>query len=147
MRVILKQEVANLGDAGDIVSVSPGFARNLLIPKGLAVLANQGSVSALDHQKRVAESIRRKLLVVAKELATKLEGTPISIRRETGGDDKLFGSVTKRDVAEALAAEGVEIDRKHIVLDEPLRSIGLFNVFVRLYRDVAVTVRVYVIRA
>jgi large subunit ribosomal protein L9 len=91
MRVILKQEVANLGDAGDIVSVSPGFARNLLIPKGLAVLANQGSVSALDHQKRVAESLRRKLRVVAKELATKLEGTPVSIRRETGDDDKLFG--------------------------------------------------------
>ena len=147
MRVILKQEVPNLGDAGDIVTVAPGYGRNHLIPNGLAVLANDGSVAALEHQKRMADAIRRKLLAGAKELATKLEGTPISIRRETGEDDKLFGSVTKRDVAEALAAEGIELDRKQIVLDEPLRSIGLFNVPVRLHRDVSATVRVYVIRA
>lgn len=147
MRVILKQEVPHLGDAGDIVTVSPGYGRNHLIPNGLAVLANDGSVSSLEHQKRMAEAIRRKLMASAKELAAKLEGTPISIRRETGEDDKLFGSVTKRDVAEALAAEGIEVDRKQIALDEPLRSIGLFNVPVRLHRDVAATVRVYVIRA
>ncbi|MFT4621993.1 MAG: large subunit ribosomal protein L9 [Myxococcota bacterium] len=147
MRVILKQEVSNLGDAGDIVTVSPGYGRNLLIPQGLAVPANEGSVSALDHQQKMAEAIKRKQLALARELATKLEGTPISIRRETGDDDRLFGSVTKRDVAEALAAEGVEIDRKQIVLDEALRSIGLFNVPVRLHREVTATVRVYVIRA
>lgn len=147
MRVILKQEVSNLGDAGDIVTVSPGYGRNLLIPQGLAVPANEGSVSALDHQKKMAEAIKRKQLALARELATKLEGTPISIRRETGDDDRLFGSVTKRDVAEALAAEGVEIDRKQIVLDDALRSIGLFNVPVRLHREVTATVRVYVIRA
>ncbi len=147
MRVILKQEVPHLGDAGDIVTVSPGYGRNHLIPRGLAVLANDGSVASLEHQKQMAEAIRRKLLAAAKELATKLEGTPVSIRRETGEDEKLFGSVTKRDVAEALAAEGIELDRKQIALDEPLRSIGLFNVPVRLHRDVAATVRVYVIRA
>ena len=147
MRVILKEEVQHLGDAGDIVTVSPGYGRNLLIPQGLAVLANEGSVAALEHQKRVAEAIRRKQLAGARELATRLEGTPISIRRETGEDDKLFGSVTKRDVAEALAKEGIEVDRKQIVLDDPLRSIGLFNVPVRLHRDVSANVRVYVIRA
>lgn len=147
MRVILKQEVPHLGDAGDIVTVSPGYGRNHLIPRGLAVLANDGSVASLEHQKQMAEAIRRKLLAAAKELATKLEGTPVSIRRETGEDEKLFGSVTKRDVAEALAAEGIDLDRKQIALDEPLRSIGLFNVPVRLHRDVAATVRVYVIRA
>ncbi len=147
MRVILKQEVAHLGDAGDIVKVSPGYGRNFLIPRGLAIPASEGSVVVHQHQERVADAIRRKKLDVAKELAERLEGTPVSIRRETGDDDKLFGSVTNRDIAAALAEEGVEIDRRSIQLDEPLKAIGLFTVPIRLHRDVTAKVRVYVIRA
>ncbi len=147
MRLILKQEVPHLGDAGDIVSVSAGYGRNYLIPKGLAVHANEGSVAALDHQKRMASAIKRRLLAESRELAERLESSPISIRRETGDDDKLFGSVTKRDIVEALKEEGLEVDRKQIELDEPLRNIGLFSIAVRLHREVSATVRVYVIRA
>lgn len=147
MLVILKQEVSNLGDAGDIVKVADGYGRNFLIPRGLAIPASEGSVKQLEHQKRVAEAIRRKELQGAKELAEKLEGTAVSIRRETGEDDKLFGSVTNRDVAEALAAEGIEVDRRNIQIDEPIKAIGLFNVPVRLHRSVTANVRVYVIRA
>ena len=147
MRVILKKEVANLGDAGDIVKVKPGYGRNFLIPRGLAIPATEGSMRQLEHQKQVAEAIRRKNLSGAKELKDKLEGTAVSIRRETGEDDKLFGSVTNRDIAEALAAEGIEVDRRAIVLDDPIRSIGLFTVPVRLHREVTANVRVYVIRA
>jgi large subunit ribosomal protein L9 len=147
MRVILKQEVVNLGDAGDIVNVKPGYGRNYLIPRGLAIEATDGSIHQAEHQKRVAESIRRKNLSLAKELQAKLEGTAVSIRRETGEDDKLFGAVTNRDVADALAAEGVEIDRRMIHLSDPIRNIGLFTVPVRLHRDVTANVRVYVIRA
>jgi len=147
MLVILKQEVANLGDAGDIVKVADGYGRNFLIPRGMAIPASEGSVAQVEHQKRVAESIRRKQLQGANELAQRLEGTAVSIRRETGEDDKLFGSVTNRDIAEALAAEGIEVDRRSIQLPEPIKAIGLFTVPVRLHRDVTANVRVYVIRA
>lgn len=147
MRVILKNEVPQLGDAGDIVTVRPGYGRNYLIPRGLAIPASEGSVRQLEHQKRVAEAIRRKRLKASTDLAEKLEATAVSIRRETGEDDKLFGSVTNRDIAQALADEGLEIDRRLIQLDEPIRSIGLFTVPVRLHSEVTANVRVYVIRA
>jgi large subunit ribosomal protein L9 len=147
MRVILKSEVPNLGDAGDIVKVSAGYGRNFLLPRGLAILASEGSIAQVDHDKRVAEAIRKKELAGAKALADKLQGTAITIRREAGEDDRLFGSVTNRDVAEALAAEGIEIDRRTIEIAEPIRAIGLFTVPVRLHRSVQASVRVYVIRS
>ena len=147
MRVILKSEVAHLGDPGDIVTVSAGYGRNYLIPRGLAIPATAGSVKQAEHQQRVAEAIRRKQLSGAEALSAKLENVAVSIRRETGDDEKLFGSVTNRDIVEALANEGIEVDRRQVVLDEPIRSIGLFNVPVRLHRDVTASVRVYVIRA
>ena len=146
MRIILKQEVTNLGDAGDIVTVKPGYGRNFLIPRGLAIPATEGSIQQVEHQKRVADAIRRKNLASAKALQARLEGTAVSIRRETGEDEKLFGAVTNRDIAEALAAEGVEIDRRSIHLEEPIRAIGLFTVPVRLHKTVQANIRVYVIR-
>ncbi len=127
--------------------VKPGYGRNFLIPRGLAIPASEGSVRQLEHQKRVADAIRRKRLKSATDLAEKLEATAVSIRRETGEDDKLFGSVTNRDIAQALAGEGLEIDRRSIQLDEPIRAIGLFTVPVRLHSEVTANVRVYVIRA
>jgi len=147
MRVILKHEVENLGDAGDIVRVAGGYGRNFLIPRGLAVLASEGSVAELEHNQRIADAIRRKKLSAASALAEKLEGTAVSIRRETGDDEKLFGSVTKRDIVEALAAEGVEVDRRAVQLDEPIKSIGLFTVPIRLHSGLSASVRVYVIRS
>jgi large subunit ribosomal protein L9 len=147
MQVILKQDVPKLGNAGDIVRVAPGYGRNYLIPRGLAVPATAGSVSQVEHQTRIAESIRRKQLSGAEALAEQIEGTAVSIRREAGEDDKLFGSVTNRDIAEALAAEGIEVDRRIIQLEEPIKAIGLFTVPVRLHRDVIAKLRVYVIRA
>lgn len=147
MQVILKQDVPKLGEAGDIVKVAPGYGRNYLIPRGLAVPATTGSVQQVEHQQRLAESIRRKKLKEAEGLAEQVEGNAVSIRREAGDDDKLFGSVTNRDIAEALSEEGIEIDRKAVQLDEPIKAIGLFNVPIKLHRDVSATLRVYVIRA
>ena len=147
MRVILNQEVPNLGDAGDIVNVAPGYGRNYLIPRGLATVASEGSVRQAEHAKAVAESIRRKNVAEANALAEKLANAAVSIRRETGDDERLFGSVTNRDIAEALAEQGIEIDRRAIQIDEPIKAIGLFNVSVRLHREVTAEVRVYVIRA
>ncbi|NCG18492.1 MAG: 50S ribosomal protein L9 [Rhodobacterales bacterium] len=147
MRIILKSEVANLGQPGDIVEVSPGYGRNFLIPRGLAINASEGGVRQAEHQLKLANGIKRKKLVVAQELAKKLENLAVSIRRETGDDEKLFGSVTNRDIVEALAAEGVELDRRLVNLEESIRSIGLFNVPVRLHAEVSANIRVYVIRA
>jgi large subunit ribosomal protein L9 len=147
MKVILTTEVQNLGDAGDLVQVAAGYGRNYLIPRGLAITATSGSVKESEHQTRIADAIKRKKLGHAQELANKLENLAVSIRRETGGDEKLFGSVNNRDIVEALAAEGIEVDRRQVTLDEPIKSIGLFNVPVRLHRDVVASVRVYVIRA
>jgi large subunit ribosomal protein L9 len=147
MLIILKKEVHNLGEAGAVVRVKAGYGRNFLIPNGLAIPASESSVRVLGHQKRMADAIRRKELANSKLLAERLSQTSISIRREVGEDEKLFGSVTNRDIAEALAAEGVEIDRRTIQLADPIRSIGLFTVPVRLHREVTAEVRVFVMRA
>jgi large subunit ribosomal protein L9 len=147
MRVILKQSVSHLGEAGEIVKVSPGYGRNFLIPRGLAISASEGSVRQAEHQERLAEAIRRKQMNGAQELSAKLENVSVSIRREAGDDDKLFGSVTKRDIVEALQAEGIDLDRRLLKLDDNIRAIGLYNVPVRLHKDVSAEVRVYVIRA
>ena len=146
MRIILKNEVPHLGEAGDIVNVKAGFGRNFLIPQGLAVPASTGSVKLLEHQKRVAESIRRKQLSGAQALAEKISGMAVSIRREAGEDDKLFGSVTNRDIVEALASEGVEVDKRSIHLENSIRAIGLYTVKVNLHREVKAELRVYVTR-
>lgn len=146
MRLILKSEVPNLGDAGDIVTVRAGYGRNYLIPRGLGIPASEGSVKQLEHQQRVADAIRRRELAAAKELGEKIGGLAISIRREAGEDDRLFGSVTNRDIVEALAAEGVAVDRHAVQLSENIRNIGLFTVPVRLHRQVTASLRVYVIR-
>lgn len=146
MLVILKKEVPNLGDAGAIVRVAPGYGRNYLIPRGFAIPASEGSVRELEHQQRVADAIRRKELAAAKELAERIGQVAITIRREAGDDDRLFGSVTNRDIAEALEAEGIELDRRTIELAEPIRAIGLFTVTVRLHREVEASVRVFVMR-
>ena len=147
MRVILKKEVPNLGDAGDIVKVKPGYGRNYLIPRGLAIPANEGNTKQLEHQQRLADAIKKKQLEAATGMAQTLANTSITIRREAGEDDKLFGSVTNRDIVEALAEEGVELDRKAVQLEDHIRSLGLFQVPVRLHREVEATVKVYVMKA
>lgn len=147
MRVILKQEVDHLGDAGDIVTVKAGYGRNYLIPRGLAIAASEGSVRQAEHQNKMAEAIRRKQLATAQALAAKIADVAVTIRREAGEDDKLFGSVTKRDIAEALAAEGVEVDRRTLQLEDNIRSIGLFTVPVRIAKEVTGEIKVYVMRS
>ncbi len=146
MKVILQQDVKKLGNVGDLVNVADGYGRNFLIPRGLAVLADATNVNRLEHQNRVTAHKRSRLESQAQELAEQLEGTAVSIKRAAGDEDKLFGSVGNRDIADALAAEGFEVDRRNIVLEEPIRNIGVFNVPVRLPMGVQASVKVYVIR-
>lgn len=147
MKVILQQDVPTLGKVGDVVRVRDGYGRNFLVPRGLATLADERNLGRLKHQQRMAAAKAARLLTAAKELAERLGNSAVSIRVQAGADGKLFGAVTNRDIADALVAEGFEIDRRQIVLDEPLRHIGVFTVPVKLARDVQGAVKVYVIQA
>ena len=147
MRVILKKTVKNIGEAGEIHEVNPGYGRNFLIPRGLAILATDGSVSHQTHLDSIANAIKRKELSGATKLAAEFDDLVITVRREAGEDDKLFGSVTKRDIIEALLSEGVDIDRKMLVLEDNIRAIGVYTVPVKIHKAVEASVKVYVIRS
>lgn len=147
MKVILQEDVQNLGVMGDVVTVADGYGRNFLIPRGLASLVDDSQVLALAHQKQVAAHKRAKALAETTALAQKLNSTAISIKRPAGDEDKLFGAVTNRDIADALNAEGFAVDRRAVHLADPIKSIGVFHVDVKLPLGVAAQVKVYVLRA
>ncbi len=143
-RVILQENVENLGSTGDIVRVRDGYARNFLVPRGLAVVADGRNVRRLNHQKRLAESRKLKALTAAQALAEQLSSAAVTINKEAGEDNKIFGSVTNRDIAEALAADGFEVDRRLIHIDEPIRTLGVKQVAVKIHAEVETTLTVYV---
>jgi large subunit ribosomal protein L9 len=146
MKVILQQDFDGLGRIGDIVKVSDGYAFNFLIPRGIAIQAAESNVRQMEHLRRLTETRRKAMLEEARVEADRINGTAISLKRLAGEEDKLFGSVTNRDIAEALEAEGIQIDKRAIVLEEPIRTIGVYNVPVRIHRDVEAKLKVYVIR-
>ncbi|HUL59639.1 MAG TPA: 50S ribosomal protein L9 [Anaeromyxobacteraceae bacterium] len=136
MKVILREDVENLGRGGEVVDVKPGYGRNFLLPRGLAVLANPKNVRELDHQKSVASAKAAKAKASAEAVAKRLSETPVTLKRKVGEQDKLYGSVTALDVVEALAARGLVIDRRSIDLKEPIKSVGDFDVPVKLHHEV-----------
>jgi large subunit ribosomal protein L9 len=144
MKLILREDVYNLGKGGELVEVKPGYGRNYLIPRGLAVLANPKNIREVEHQKAVAAAKAAKLKASAEAVAKRLSDTPLSFKRKVGEQDKLYGSVTAMDLAEALAARGVQIDRRAIDLSEPLKTLGDFEVGVKLHSDVVGKVKVKV---
>ncbi len=146
MKVILQDHVEKLGDVGDVVEVKDGYGRNFLIPRGLALLADERNVRRLEHQKRVTAARRAKLLAAATALAERISTTHVSIKRAAGEEDKLHGSVTNNDIAKALADEGIEIDKRSVLLAEPIKSIGAFTVPVKVHGSVEASVKVYVLR-
>ena len=144
MKVILREDVPNLGKSGDLVSVKPGFGRNYLLPRKLAVLANESNVRQLQHDREVISAQQAKLRGAAQTQAQKLEAVVVRISRKVGEQDKLFGSVTSLDIAEALAAQGLKVDRRAIHLAEPIKTTGKHAVEVRLHREVLSTIQVEV---
>ncbi len=137
MKLILRESVENLGKGGEVVDVKPGYGRNFLLPRGLAVLANPKNVRELEHQKSVASAKAAKMKASAEAVARRLAETPVTLSRKVGEQDKLYGSVTALDIAEALAARGLQIDRRAIDLAEPLKTTGDFEVPVKLHSEVA----------
>lgn len=145
MIVILTKDVKGTGKAGEVVKVSDGYARNMLIPKGLAKEATQGNIRSLEKQKAIAEEKRQENEAKAKEEAAKLEAITLEISSKGGENGKLFGSITSMDIAEALEKqEGLKIDKKKIEMDGPIKQAGVSTVTLKLFQDVAAKVKVNV---
>ncbi|MCY1063906.1 50S ribosomal protein L9 [Nannocystis sp. RBIL2] len=145
LELILRSDVPGLGRAGEVVKVRPGYGRNYLIPRGLALAATRGNIAQLEHQKRLIAAEQARVLAEHKAMAQKLKGVSVSIARKKGGEGKLFGSVSTKDIAEALANQNITIDRKLIKLDEPFKNIGTYEVPVRFSGDITETIRVNVV--
>ncbi len=147
MKVILKENIDNLGHIGDIVKVAPGYARNYLLPKGLALEATLKNAKALEHAKKHLEYKKNKVLEQARLLAAKIEGIALTLSHQAGDEGKLFGAVTNMELAEQLKAQGVEIDRKKIVLAEPIKHLGEFTATVKIHPEVNASLKVTVTKA
>lgn len=147
MKVILKENLENLGQIGDVVKVAPGYARNYLLPRGLAIEATEKNAKALEHAKRQLEYKKNKVKEQAKGVATKIESLTLSIAHQAGEEGKLFGSVTNMELAELLKAQGVEVDRKIIVLAELIKHLGEFVATVKLHPEVSAALKVVVTKA
>ncbi len=146
MQLILRADVENLGRLGDTVTVKPGYGRNYLIPQGLAMLASAANLRRFENERKKLQAKRDALSAAAQSLADKLAAASVVIEVRVGEGDKLYGSVTSAIIADNLAAQGVEIDRKKIVLDEPIRALGQYEVEVKLLPDVRGKVQVSVVR-
>ncbi len=147
VQVILSEDVHSLGDAGDIVSVKPGFARNYLIPQGKAIIATAERVNEVEHQKRVINEKLAKELSDLNAVKAKLHDMKLETMAQAGEGGKLFGSVTAANLAELIAGKGLEIDRRKIQLAEPIKSVGEHTVNVRLRSDVIADFKVTVLAA
>ncbi|MBW1646069.1 MAG: 50S ribosomal protein L9 [Deltaproteobacteria bacterium] len=137
MKVILQEPVDRLGNVGDVVNVANGYARNYLIPTGLAIEANEGNVKYLAHHQRVLEKKRARLQAKGEELRKRIEAVQLEFARKVGEKGKLFGSVTNKDIADALLERGIEVDRRKIELTEPVKSTGTFAAVVALQPGIA----------
>jgi len=145
MQVILTQDVDNLGKAGELVAVKPGYGRNYLVPRGLAVSATVRNKNRLDHEKAVIERKVAKERASATEIAAKINVMTLQFERIVGEDEKLFGSVTNRDIQEQLKRAGVEIDHRMIALDQAVKALGKYEVPVRLAAGVVANLKFWVV--
>ncbi|MCX8069406.1 MAG: 50S ribosomal protein L9 [Thermodesulfovibrionales bacterium] len=146
MQVILKEDLKNLGKVGEIVNVKDGYARNYLLPKGLAINATTKNMKALEHEKRTIIERAKKLANDAQTLASRLSEITLTIPAKAGDEEKLFGSVTSIDISEHLKVKGFEIDKRKIILEEPIKRLGLHTVVVKLHPEVTAQLKIDVIR-
>jgi large subunit ribosomal protein L9 len=144
MEVILREDIEKLGTRGQMVKVAPGYARNFLLPKRLAVAASAANKKIVEQERQAHLRKEAKLKVDAEDLSKMLTGVSVTISQKAGENDQLFGSVTSKDVAEALAAKNYTIDRRKIVLDDPIRQLGEFKVQVKLHHEVSAEITVVV---
>ena len=146
MEVILREHVDNLGKRGEIVKVADGYARNYLLPRKLALPANAGNKKHVERERKIMETRESEEKGAAEAIAARLSAIDISIARRTGDTEQLYGSVTSGDIAEFLKAKGFDIDRRKLILPEPIKSIGSFDVPLKLHREVTVPLKVKVVK-
>jgi large subunit ribosomal protein L9 len=146
MEIILQEDVVNLGQIGDVVKVRNGYARNYLLPRGLAVEANLRALRVLEHQKRLTAAKKERVQREAQTLSQKFAALTLVIPARAGEEDRLFGSITNIDIEKAIQAQGLTIDRRKIILEEPIKQLGRHTVPLHLGNDVRTTVTVEVVR-
>jgi large subunit ribosomal protein L9 len=146
MEVILREDVEKLGTRGQLVKVAPGYARNFLLPKRLAVAATESNKKIVEQERQGHLRKEAKLVSDASELAKMMSGVSVTIKQKSGENNQLFGSVTSKDIAEALEQQGYTIERRKIVLDEPIKTLGEFKVTLRLHKEVPAEITVHVVK-
>ncbi|MFQ5701682.1 MAG: 50S ribosomal protein L9 [Acidobacteriota bacterium] len=146
MRLILRDEVAHLGARGDVVKVRPGYGRNYLLPQGLAYEYSEANIKRVEKEKKLLEIQRIQKRDEARQLASRIEAVSCTIVRKVGESDTLYGSVTNGDIAEALLKEGFAIDKKKIDLEEPIKSLGIYDVPIRIHPEVHCDLKVWVVK-
>ncbi len=147
MKVILREDLKKLGKAGQVVEVKAGYARNYLIPRNLAVRADASHMRHLEHERKILQDRTEKQLRQARNLAEQINRASCTIPVQVGEEDRIFGSVTPIDIADSLSKEGITIDRKCIHLEEPIKSLGVFTIPVKLAADVEAKLKVWIVRA
>jgi large subunit ribosomal protein L9 len=146
MKIILKQDVDKLGSAGDIVEVKDGFARNYLVPTGQAIMATKSNLKSFEEKQKIEKVRQEKGKKEAQVLADKLSKVSITTAVQVGEEDKVFGSVTSQEIANQLRDQGYDIDKRKILIEEPIKALGVYDVPVKLHTDVEATVKVWVVR-
>jgi large subunit ribosomal protein L9 len=146
IEIILKEPVEHLGNRGDVVKVAPGYARNYLLPRKLALAVTPGNKRQIDAERKRAGAIEAQERTLADALASRLAQVEVVVARRVGDRDTLYGSVTSADIADALGRQGFEIDRRKLQLAEPLKHLGEFSVPIRLHRDVTTPIKVMVVK-
>lgn len=145
MKVILTEEIRGLGTRGEVVTVKDGYARNYLLPKNLAREASTGNLNQIEHERRKWSMLAQQEKDVAQKAADKVRGVKITIEKRVGEHGHLFGSVTANEIADALMAKGIEVDKRRIELEQPIKNLGVHDVDVRLHRDVTAQIKVEVV--
>lgn len=146
MKVILRQDVSNLGSEGDIVDVAEGHARNFLLPRGFAYLATDGNLRKLEEDKKLRDLHLKKELRSAEDLARRISGASLTFVMKAGEEDRLYGSVSAGDIAAKLNEQGFSVDKKQVALDEPIKVLGVYTIEVKLHTDVTGKVKVWVVK-
>ncbi|BFN37968.1 50S ribosomal protein L9 [Fidelibacter multiformis] len=146
MKIILKANVENVGVAGDVVTVKDGYARNFLIPKGLATEATRSNIKMAEELKKIEERKKTAAVDKARRLAEKLKNISLTTSVAAGEDDKIFGSVTSQTVADLLTEKGYDVDKRHIILNEPIKALGVYDIPIKLHSDVTAEVKLWVVK-
>lgn len=146
MKVILRKDVEKLGKIGDLLDVKRGYARNYLIPQGIALIANDKNLKRLNEEQKQLVVKKDRDKIVAEKLAEELTKVSCTASVQVGEDDKVFGSITSQDIADLLKEKDIEVDKKKIILEEPIKALGIYDVPIKLHSDVEATIKVWVVK-